>query len=149
MTAEGRGVAGTCCEAALEGRMGRPGVRDVEEVRVVLSLRETEVAEVTEEVDDIRDVGVGLPAPAGSRAAGVPDRGLASDGLGEADGETKAEELVEATRDAGLALNRLFALGVVGGGGDIKLDLAEEEVADGGRDTSWFYINRSLSQIRK
>lgn len=137
MTAEGRGVAGACCEVVLVERRGRPGVREaaagVPDAGTALSLRFAEAVEAIDEVDDIREDGVGLPV---GRAAGVLSDGLLSEGLGDADGEAKVDELVEVTRDAGRALNRRFALGVVGGG-DIKLERADEDVTDEGRDADF------------
>lgn len=107
----------------------------VPEAGRALSLRVVEVVEAIEEVDDIREVGVGLPI---GRAAGVLDGGLPREGLGDADGDASAEELVEVTLDAGRALSRRFTLGVEGGG-DIKLERADEEATDDGRETNLVY----------
>jgi len=128
VTAEGRGVAGACCEVVLDGSRGRPGVREIAagvlEAGTALSLRVVDGLDAIDEVDDIREDG-GLPLGRSAR-----------EGLGDADGEGRVDELVEVTRDAGLALNLRFALGVVGGG-DIKLERAEDDVTDDGRDATF------------
>lgn len=133
-TADGRGVTGACCEAVLEASSGRPGVLDAAVVVVAdlegsaLSLRVAEAVEAIEDVEDIREAGVGLLP---GLTAGVFSEGLVEiDGLGDAEGDARVDELVEVTREAGRALNRLFALGVAGGG-DIRAERAEEATDDG------------------
>lgn len=137
---DGRGVDGAFCEVVRVERRVRAGVRvDVEEVPdggTVLVLRLTEAVDVIDEVDETREDGVGLTT---GLAAGVLAEGLPSEGLGDAEGEARADELVEVTRDAGLALKRLLALGVAGGG-EIRLERADEEVTEDGRDADFAYV---------
>lgn len=125
------GVAGGMEEVVRDAMDGLPGVRDVVlEVNLegrVLSLLDADAVEAIEEVEDIREVGVGLLL---GRAAGVPRAGRAREGRGDAEGVARVDELVDGTLDGGRALRRLFALGVAGGG-DTRADLADEATDEG------------------
>lgn len=132
----GRGVLGAFCETVRADKSGRPGVRaetdGVPEVEAVLIMRLTEFVDAIDEVEETLEAGVGLTT---GLTAGVLAEGLPSEGLGDAEGDARADELVEVTRDAGLAVKRRFAPGVPGGG-EIKLERADDEVTEGGRDAT-------------
>jgi hypothetical protein len=127
---DGRGVVGVGCVTLLDTARGLAGVVVAFLVgglatSAVLCLRTVLVlADATKEVEEILEVGIGLLP---GRRAGVLSDGLASDGRGEADGETIADELEEAIRDPG---RTRLAEGVLSAG-EMRFERAEDATEEG------------------